>query len=104
MARSVCRSAAALVVCAWATGAAADPDPAFAQQLMRERDYFRAITVYKELAFREPDAERRDHHRHHRGRPHDRATPLRVLHARERRHEHLADVLGELHHADQVLR
>ncbi len=42
--------------------AEAEPDPAFARQLMRERDYFRAITVYKELAFREPDPERRAEH------------------------------------------
>jgi hypothetical protein len=35
--------------------AGADPSPDFARQLMAERDYYRAITVYKELAFREDD-------------------------------------------------
>jgi hypothetical protein len=39
--------------------ARAEPDAGFADQLMRERDYFRAITVFKELLYRETDPSKR---------------------------------------------
>jgi hypothetical protein len=42
-------------IVALAGAARAQPSPDFARQLMSERDYFRAITVYKELAFRETE-------------------------------------------------
>ncbi|MEK6606027.1 MAG: hypothetical protein AABZ30_00030 [Myxococcota bacterium] len=52
--------ALAAIAVAMAHGTAhADADPALAVSLVRERDYFRAISVYKELAFHERDAAQR---------------------------------------------
>ncbi len=52
-------AAAILALGLGASGAArAEPDPDFARQLMAERDYFRAITVYKELVFRATEPSR----------------------------------------------
>lgn len=53
-ARTTSLAAAALTL-TLAAAAQAEPDPAFARSLMKDRDTFRAITVYKELVFRETD-------------------------------------------------
>jgi tetratricopeptide (TPR) repeat protein len=67
MLRSICASALValtFVAPAWADAPAPAPAPAptrekFAARLLAERDYFRAVTVYKELAFfAEDDAAR----------------------------------------------
>jgi TM2 domain-containing membrane protein YozV len=47
-----------------ARAAAADPREAFAQSLLAEGDYFRAITVHKELAFLAQDPLERARHRY----------------------------------------